>query len=152
MTTKLSSFEGQDVLGATIAITNAGDGLSKAMEVAPEEFHLGDTIHVVLECEVSKVRYEPVSGTDGLKRVHTLRAGLATIVDADVVREQLERQSAVIDAAEGKVKLGDVKDCVHCDSSIAWVPAEEVWRDGSGSDECGDSPSGAHEPKGDEAE
>lgn len=70
----LQPFEGRDVLGTTIAVTQAGDGLSKAMSVDPVEIPLGAIVHVVLECEVSKIRHEEIKDTDGVQRVHILRA------------------------------------------------------------------------------
>jgi hypothetical protein len=99
----LSPFEGRDVITTRIAITNAGDGLYDALAVEPNEMHLGETVYVVLQCEVAKIRHDPVKDTDGLARVHTLKAGTGTIVDAGLVqdviadqarRNQLERNTA----------------------------------------------------------
>ncbi len=52
MTNALTSFDGRDVIKTTIAITKAGDGLSDALKVDPQEFSLGDEVVVVLKCEV----------------------------------------------------------------------------------------------------
>lgn len=106
----LHQFDGRDVLATTIAITNAGDGLSNAMKVAPTEFHHGQKVYVVLETEVAKVSFQPLAeGTQELQRIHTLRAGNATIVDADLVKAHLdlqaERIQAAIDTARGQVNL-----------------------------------------------
>ena len=93
----LSPFEGRDVVGATIAITRAGDGLSEALAVRPAEFHVGDLVHVVLACEVAKVRFDADRHEeDALIRVHVLRAGTATIVDQNLVRGVLDRQADAI--------------------------------------------------------
>lgn len=101
----LSSFEGRDVVQSSIKVTNAGDGLSDAMAVDPAEYHLGGTVHVVLECEVSKVDYHPISGTEVLRRVHTLRAGTATVVSAELVADVLEAQRVAIEKAKGIQRL-----------------------------------------------
>lgn len=106
----LHPFDGRDVLATTIAITNAGDGLSKAMKINPTEFHHGDKVYVVLETVVSKVSFSPLAdGTQELVRVHTLAAGNATIVDADLVKahldQQAERIQAAVDEAKGRVNL-----------------------------------------------
>lgn len=101
----LTSFEGRDVLQSTIAITNAGDGLSKALAIAPTEFQLGDTVYVVLETEVSKVQYVELPDTGSLKRVHTLKAGTATTVDDNLVADVLEQQRLAIEQAEGVERL-----------------------------------------------
>ena len=98
---ELSPFEGQRVLGATVAITNAGDGLSKAMKVERGELHIGNRVYVVLECDVSKVRFDPVKDAEGLNRVHVLRAGRATMVEADLVQSLLDEQQVRIEKAAG---------------------------------------------------
>lgn len=88
----LGQFEGQDVIGASVAITNAGDGLSEALATEPDELHLGDTVYVVLECTVSKVRFEPVKNTNALRRIHTLKTITATTAAQDLVEDILDEQ------------------------------------------------------------
>jgi hypothetical protein len=115
----LGTFDGADVRSATIAVTNAGDGLSKAMKVEPEIFHLGDRVYVVLECEVSKISHVPIDDGADLSRVHVLRAGNATIVDETLVREAIEMQvRKIVDARDdetGAMQLHpvDVKAIEH---------------------------------------
>lgn len=98
----LGKFDGREVLKTSIAVTNAGDGLSAALKVDPKLLHLDATVYVVLQCEVAKVRFEGlgVKDSDGLCRVHTLRAGAATLVDRDLVVEQLETQAERIKLAK----------------------------------------------------
>lgn len=106
MTDTLTPFDGKDVRAATVKITHAGDGLSKAMKVNPSELHHQETVFVVLECVVSKVGFDPISedSTD-LMRVHTLKAGLATIVDGELVRDVLAAQQKILDDAKGIQQL-----------------------------------------------
>jgi hypothetical protein len=101
----LTPFEGRDVIATKVAITRAGDGLSKAMEVEPDELDLGTTVVVVLECEVDKVRFEPVADTEALTRIHTLKAGTATIVESKVVAKALDDQRRRIEQAKGVERL-----------------------------------------------
>lgn len=101
----LSPFEGRDVLATRVAITRAGDGLSKAMEVDPDELVLGDVVTVVLECTVDRVRFEPIKDVDALVRVHTLRAGTATIVGRELVADALDAQQRRLEAANGVERL-----------------------------------------------
>lgn len=108
----LSDFEGKPVRRSTISITNAGDGLSEAMKVEPVEHHQGDRVYVVLECEVAKVGFAPIDKDDPAgdqARVHTFRAGTATIVDADlvatVIAEQREKNLKAKEDAAGIVRL-----------------------------------------------
>ncbi len=72
----LGSFDKKPVLATGIRITNAGDGLSKALQVDPKVMHHNEKIYVVLETEVTNVAFPPVKDTDGVQRLHTLRAGL----------------------------------------------------------------------------
>lgn len=90
----LRPFEGRPVIGTQIAVTNAGDGLSESLNVEPEELPLGITVYVVLECEVTQVRYREVKDTEALIRSHTLKAGTGTIVDAGLVQDVLADQAA----------------------------------------------------------
>lgn len=102
----LSEYRGHDVIGATVSIRNTGDGLSKAMDVDPVELELGNIVHIVLECEVEKHRYEPIKDVDeALKLVNMLKAGRATIVDGDIVAKYLDDQQKRIDEASGVLQL-----------------------------------------------
>ena len=105
MVTKLHKFEGREVIGAKVAITGAGDGLSQAMAVEPVELTLGQTVYVVLECTVDKIVMERVKDTDALTRVQRLRAGTASLVDKALVADVLIEQRRRIDAALGIEQL-----------------------------------------------
>ena len=114
---KLGKFEGQNVLTTSIAIRNAGDGLSKAMAVDPEKLTLGQRLFVIIETEVVDVHHKPVVNTNGLERVHVCRAVSATTTDEDLVRDQLDEQAERIQLAreeeEGVQRLpkdGEVSD------------------------------------------
>lgn len=131
----LHQFDGRDVLATTIAITNAGDGLSKAMKVDPREFHHDEKVYVVLECDVAKVSFSPLAeGTQELVRVHTLRAGAATIVDGDLVKAHLDQQAARIQEAKDKAA-----GVVNLEGEPGWL-----------SDETGTKPDGAKPEDDDE--
>lgn len=92
----LEPFEGIDVIGSSIKITRAGDGLSQALAVTPVAYELGAKVFVVLECDVDKVTYGEVKDTDALRREHTFAAAMATIVDADLVKDLIDRQREII--------------------------------------------------------
>lgn len=104
-TKKLHKFEGREVVGTRIAITRAGDGLSKALAIEPEELQLGQTVYVVLECTVTRIAHEKVADTDSLTRVQTLQAGAATTVDKELVAGVLDEQKRRIEAAQGIERL-----------------------------------------------
>jgi len=97
----LGQFDGREIVTASIKVTRAGDGLSQAMTVEPKEYHIGDIITVVLECEVATVNFKPINDTDVLARVHTLRAGIATIVENAFAKSVLDAQRKKNDEAKG---------------------------------------------------
>jgi hypothetical protein len=104
----LMPYEDRDVVQSTIRVTNAGDGLSEALAVDPAEYHLGQKVHVVLETEVVKVTYDEIGDTDVLRRVHTLRAGIGTIVDEKVVAKVLREHRVALERAKGVTRLPGV--------------------------------------------
>lgn len=101
----LKKFEGHEVIGTKVAITGAGDGLSQALAVEPLELMLGQTVYVVIECEVTAVTHDPVKDTKSVTRKHKLHAGAATLVDKELVAAVLDDQRQRIDAARGVERL-----------------------------------------------
>lgn len=101
---ELQPFDGRDVRKTTISVTNAGDGLSKSLKIDPKEMHMGETVFVVLECEVAKVRFVPIGDGEDLAREHILRAGTGTLVDKDLVELVIDEARARILAAEEEAK------------------------------------------------
>lgn len=103
-TNELGEFDGRDVLGTTIAVTGAGDGLSAALKIDPAVLHIGETVFVVLETEVGKVTHMPIKDTDALTRVHVLKTTTAAIVDGSQVEEMLAAQREKIRIAHEKAE------------------------------------------------
>lgn len=133
----LGDFEGRTILSTTIQITNAGDGLSQAMKVDPIILHHGEKRFVVLEVDVDKIRFDPIKDTQGVARVHVLKASTATFIDGAAVEEALDAQREKIDRAreraegiarlplpdeleiqhrEGAHAAGLVEGCADCDA------------------------------------
>lgn len=108
----LTPFDGRAVLGTGVSIRNAGDGLSKAMKVDPKELHHGQEVTIAVRCVVDKVRFDPVEDTEGLLRVHVLKAGSATLVDDKLVSDAIEAMERKIEEAAGVERLpfGEKKD------------------------------------------
>ncbi|WP_375483263.1 hypothetical protein [uncultured Jatrophihabitans sp.] len=103
----LPQFEQQDVHGATVRITNAGDGLSEALKVEPKALHLGDEVFYVLAGDVSQINHVDKDGI--LTRVHTVKASQITAVDGELAgkllaeaAEELQRKK---DEVEGQQRL-----------------------------------------------
>jgi hypothetical protein len=102
-TPTLSDFEGAPVEEAGIEIPGAAGGLRDAMKIAPQEFHKGEKVYVVLECRVGKVRFDPIDKDDldgPQRRVHIFAVDGATMVDGDLVRSQLADQAERIRLAK----------------------------------------------------
>lgn len=104
--TALGKFGGREVVAAKVKVTNAGDGLSKAVAVDPVGLDIGDKVYVVLECDVADVGFSPAKD-DGRKlvRTHALKTLNATIVDEDLVRAHLDDQAERIEKAAGVHRL-----------------------------------------------
>lgn len=99
--TDLGMFDGRQVITSSIKVTNAGDGLSAAMSIDPQEFHHGQKVYLVIEAECTKVEFVPIKDTDKLARVHTLKAGVSTPVDHDKVKRVLDAQRKALEEAKG---------------------------------------------------
>jgi len=106
----LQPFEGRDVVQASMRITRAGDGLSTALGIEPVEYHPGDRLHVLLEVEVGRVSYDPIKDTDCLRRVHTLVAGVGTVVDGKWAKDAIAKQRSANLAAAGVTELPGLSD------------------------------------------
>lgn len=131
-TSKLSKFDGLDVLATGVALTGAGDGLSKALAIDPVELHQGDEVYVLTKAIVQKVRFEPIDKDNPRgpqRRVHMLRAGTATIVDPDFAKGKIEDQERLIreaqEAAKGIVPIPEVvaAEKAHAETGRKPVPA-----------------------------
>ncbi len=93
---ELQDFEGKAVTEVGIEIPGAAGGLRDAMKIDPEQFRQGDQVFVVLHCDVTKIRFEPVDKEDPTgpqRRVHVFGVEGATMVDGDLVRTQLDEQA-----------------------------------------------------------
>lgn len=110
MTIDLGSFEDGKVVGTTLKITNTGDGLSKAMQVEPQLLHSGQTVFVVLECEVGPITFDPVEDSGTYERKHSLKAGRATFADRKAVVKLIEDTATKIQAARDEATNAQALD------------------------------------------
>ncbi len=108
----LTPFEGLPVVQVGIEIPGAAGGLREAVKIEPQEFTHGQTVHVALECVVSKVRHEPIDKDDPSgpqRRVHVFAVAGATIVEESVVGQQIadqrERIKRATEEASGILRL-----------------------------------------------
>jgi hypothetical protein len=107
----LGEIDGKKVTRVSIAVTNAGDGLSDAMKIDPEIFHMGETVILAIECAVRDIKFKPIPDSDEVERVHVLRAGAAVKLTTESVRAAINAQRAKIqkaqDDARGRMRLLD---------------------------------------------
>lgn len=89
----LSNIVKVDVVQASMKITGAGDGLSAAVNISPADYVHGETLYVLLECEVVNVDFPEVKKDTGVyARRHTLRTVLGTILDPEVANTYVAEQ------------------------------------------------------------
>lgn len=89
----LDRFEGADVVGASVKIINAGDGLSAALGVEARQIRRGEHGYLLLEWDCTKVEFPPLDKDDlagDAVRLHTLRAGAAVFVGEDVAGDLID--------------------------------------------------------------
>lgn len=106
----LGEFEGRDVLQLVARVTKAGDGLSKAIALAPTPHRTGDDVTVVMRCKVGPVAHDLIPDTDALKRIETYIAGTVTVVaDDGAIAAQLDEQERLLEEAQGikRLEFGD---------------------------------------------
>ncbi len=90
---KLPDYAGSPVANTTISIRNAGDGLSKGMAIDPQVLVIGNTYYVTLECTLDAHDYKRMpSAPNMLTLDQVLKAGVAVLMDADLVKAAIEEQ------------------------------------------------------------
>lgn len=99
----LPEFEGLPVVLSSVALRNAGDGLSAAMKVEPVVLHKGDVVDVLTRCVVIDVQHPPINKDDPggpCSRKHILKAGTSTIIDSAAAQKAIEEQAEKVRAWE----------------------------------------------------
>lgn len=125
------TFEGRQVVAAAVRVTNAGDGLSEAMRLDPQDLQHGEEIWLVVKGHVSKVAYEQIPKSEGtlLQRVHTVKAAECVMVAPDEVEELLKREKDRVlklrEAEQGvsRLPLDDDPLGILPDATVAPDPA-----------------------------
>lgn len=102
----LTPFENHEVVGTSIKVTNAGDGLSQALKVEPIEYDRGETVYVLLETTAEKITFvASKDDNEKLIREHVLKASRGTVVDPGKARPIMKATQKKIDEAEGLAQL-----------------------------------------------
>lgn len=99
-TTDLPVFEGEPVTSARVKITNAGDGLSEALKIAPEALHMDDEVFYVLRGKVTQVNH--VAKDELVTRIHTVKADAITKVDGELASKMLAEAADALSRAKAE--------------------------------------------------
>jgi hypothetical protein len=98
----LPDFEGQAVAEIGVEISNAAGGLNESLKVEPLAWQHGDSLFVVLRCDITKIRFDPVKGNeDQLRRVHIMRATDAAVATPDIA----DKLESVINESRTKIQV-----------------------------------------------
>jgi hypothetical protein len=123
-TTDLGTFDGKPVLQCGTKLRNAGDGLSKAMKIAPMIIQQGDEVYLLTKGVCTEVEFVPIDKDDPKgpqKRVHVIRAGTQMLVDDDVAGAQIEAQETrireAIEKAQGIEPMPDIVEGEKADKA-----------------------------------
>jgi hypothetical protein len=112
----LGTFGGYPVSGMSIAVRNAGDGLSDSLDITPNPHDTGTEFYLVLKCVTGPIDHEPVDavgkkvkgidlaekGFAGYRRVEDAMTLQALEVPEDAVRTWLEEENVRIMAAKNE--------------------------------------------------
>lgn len=96
----LPDYDGRTVASTTIKVTNAGDGLSQGMAIAPHILPVRSKGYLVLEFDVKGHYHKDLPGTEFLVLEQVLKAGTAVLVDADLVKPLIDQQAERIRLAD----------------------------------------------------
>lgn len=103
-TRTLPEFEGIDVTGSAVRVTNAGDGLSDAMTIGKKALHIDDEVFYVLRGKVTQVNHRADPKDGDLTRVHTVKAEQITEIDEDTARKMLAAAADALARAKAEIE------------------------------------------------
>jgi hypothetical protein len=139
----LGTFGGYPVSGMSIAVRNAGDGLSDSLDITPNPHDTGTEFYLVLKCVTGPIDHEPVDavgkkvkgvdlaekGFSGYRRVEDAMTLQALEVPEESVRQWLEEAGTRI--AEAKAEREAEERRARGEFSLDDAAAEQ---DGDGAD------------------
>lgn len=108
----IPDFEGTDVTGSAVRVTNAGDGLSDAMTIGKKALHMDQEVFYVLRGTVTQVNHKADKDGD-LTRVHTVRADAITEVDGELAGKLLSEAALALQQAKDQISGQLALDSEH---------------------------------------
>lgn len=119
----LGTFEGKQVLTASVEMPNAAGGLREPMQFDPKVIHHEDEGYLVLKYKARRVGFKPIPNTQALNRVVTLDITEGTFADEGDVAALLDAQRARV--AEGKARA----EAAEAGGVIVYPTDEELHAD-----------------------
>lgn len=93
-------FEGREVRGIEVRVSAAVVELDGA-----ERFHVGDVVHVVIECTIDRVGYSRVPKSDAVLRLEHAAPIVAALIDADAAADAIDLARLAAESARGIQRL-----------------------------------------------
>lgn len=93
----LGTIDGQPIVGRSIKLTKAGDGLSEALQIEHHDLHVGDEVAVLVRGKIGGPTFKPEKGSDSKwVRVDNIVAGSALIVEDEDVTKILDKHDDAV--------------------------------------------------------
>jgi hypothetical protein len=121
----LDEFEGQAVKATGVEVSNAAGGLNKSLEVDPSVMAIGETVYVLMQCDVTSITHKPIKDDEGnLMRVHRMRATDVTFIEdiapvKQALSEQRERIRKFQEEKAGILRLPGTDDVDEPPAAVA---------------------------------
>lgn len=103
-------YRGKPITAITMAVKNAGDGLSKSLDIKPpnlDDLEVGETVRVLLEGEIKRHDYTLIEKADSYELKIEIKAGAGTLTtqgsaDLRKVRDLIAKAT---ETRQGKQRL-----------------------------------------------
>ena len=93
-------FEGREVAGIELRVSAAVVELDGA-----ERFHVGEVVHVVIECSIDRVGYVRLPKSDRILRVEHASPAVAALIDADAAADAIDLARIAAESERGIQRL-----------------------------------------------
>ena len=108
---ELGTHKGHEIVGTSIIVNKLGDGLSKAVRVAPIIIEAGEVAYLAVRVKKTKDRYDYVyddGAVVGVQLVQIFDATGATFSDEKTVGKKIQKTVDAIVADEAERKRGQM--------------------------------------------
>ena len=96
---QLPEFEGEPTIAVSLEIRGVEGGFNDGLTIAPQVFHRGDEVYLVVHGVVEDILHKVVKDAEGWRRAHVIRVQSGAIIDATSADGLLADQRAAIEQA-----------------------------------------------------